>query len=295
MNKIQKIIFFISLSCIFSLKVTNIEPNTATLGEDVTFTLTVQDYDSSNYYDFTIGDDFNKIYMSCNRNDASVSCNARIQLNKNSLNDLKKTLYVNGVSTGLTVTINKPTTLKLLDFYPTNVYSYGVTNFEFDVNDNDLYNSNVKIQIGDITLSKCEKDQNYNEINCEYAFPESYGGKTLELTFNGQKTGLYISIQTPKAFTTIEDNERDEYYSSSSSQYVYFYVDSSYKMNDNNIVLVPESSGNANITLTGCTYDDYGIYYAKCSAVLNKNDGYYVYVNSKKTDVKVMVYSTPTV
>jgi len=276
------------------MKVTKIEPPSVTLGEVVTFTLTVQNYSSSSFY---IGDDLEKsIYLNCNKlNDNTLSCQSTIRLyNKDSLSNLNKNLYVNNENTGLTVKINRPQTLKLIGFSSGNVYSYGVSKFYFDVNDNDLYNSNVKIQFGDVQLSECEKSQSYNQIKCKYAFPESYSGKTLALTFNGQTTSYSISIKTPSVFSTIEENERDEYYSSSSSQYVYFYVDSSYKMNDNKIVLVPKTSGNSNITLTGCTYDEYGIHYAKCSGVLDKNDAYYVYVNNKKTDVEVLVYSLPT-
>jgi len=295
MNKIQKIIFFISLSCIFSMKVTKIEPKTVNLGEVVIFTLTVQNYDSSNY--FYIGDDLGRSQLFCGQlNGNTLNCQSTIRFyNKDSLSNLNKNLYVNNENTGLTVKINRPQTLKLIGFNSGNVYSYGVSKLYFDVNYNDLYNSNVKIQFGDVQLSECEKSQSsYYQIKCQYAFPESYGGKTLALTFNGQTTSYSISIKTPSVFSTIEYNERDEYYSSSSSQYVYFYVDSSYKMNDNKIVLVSETSDNSNITLTGCTYDEDGIHYAKCSGVLDKNDAYYVYVNNKKTDLKVFVYPLPT-
>ena len=54
MNKFQKIILLCCLfSYAFSMKITNIEPKTVTLGEEnVNFTLTVQDYDSTKSYSF---------------------------------------------------------------------------------------------------------------------------------------------------------------------------------------------------------------------------------------------------
>ena len=65
MNKILKIIFFICIfSYIFSTNVINIEPKTVILGENVEFTLTVEDYNS--YYDyFKLGDenDNSQIYI----------------------------------------------------------------------------------------------------------------------------------------------------------------------------------------------------------------------------------------
>ncbi len=54
-------------------------------------------------------------------------------------------------------------------------------------------------------------------------------------------------------------------------------------MNNHKIELVPETSGNKNITLNECTYYKYGISNAKW--ILDINDAYYVYIeciNSKK-------------
>jgi hypothetical protein len=51
MNKFQIIFLLCCLfSYVFSLKVTNIEPKKATLGDSVEFTLTVQDLDQTQSY-----------------------------------------------------------------------------------------------------------------------------------------------------------------------------------------------------------------------------------------------------
>ena len=108
-----KIIFFVCFySYIFSFKVTKIETPNATLGEDATFILTVEDYNLSNYYDFTLGDyyDNSLILMDCEPiNDTSLKCDANLNINDlQNLKNLTKTLYINGNRTDLTVTINKP-------------------------------------------------------------------------------------------------------------------------------------------------------------------------------------------
>ena len=67
MNKFQKIILLCLLfTFVFSIKVTKIEPTTVTYGENVDFTLTVQDYDPSKDYSFYLtnyGDDTKLIYL----------------------------------------------------------------------------------------------------------------------------------------------------------------------------------------------------------------------------------------
>ena len=67
MNKFQKIILlFYLFSYAFSLKVTKIEPSTVTFGDKVEFTLTVQDYDSTNsnrFYLANDGDNQKLIYL----------------------------------------------------------------------------------------------------------------------------------------------------------------------------------------------------------------------------------------
>jgi hypothetical protein len=51
MNKYLKIIFLTFLfSCVFSITFIKIEPNSVTLGDEVEFTLTVNDYDSEVLY-----------------------------------------------------------------------------------------------------------------------------------------------------------------------------------------------------------------------------------------------------
>ena len=67
MNKFQRTFILCCLfSYAFSLKVTKIEPTTVTYGENVDFTLTVQDYDPSKDYSFYLtnyGDDKKLIYL----------------------------------------------------------------------------------------------------------------------------------------------------------------------------------------------------------------------------------------
>ena len=169
-----------------------------------------------------------------------------------------KTLFVNGVSTGLTVTINKPSTIKFFNFRSTiDIYSYGVSSFYIEVNYNELYNSSVSIKFGDISITNCEKSKEYNDINCEHQFPESHNGKTLYLIINDQQTNYSITIKSPPIFS-FKKLRKNIYFRSSSSQYIYFDVNSSYKMNEKKIVLVPETN-NPNINLLSCTFDGYGI------------------------------------
>ena len=136
MNKFQKIFLLCCLfSYVFSLKVTNIEPKTATLGESVEFTLTVQDYDSDNYYSFYLsndGDDSRNELSCSSSTTTTLKCTAEIRLYyKEELNNPTKTLFLDGENTNLTVTIEKPKTLKLLEFYEGSYYSYGVSSFGF--------------------------------------------------------------------------------------------------------------------------------------------------------------------
>ena len=147
--------------------------------------------------------------MECaQKNDNILTCNADLFLkNIEYLDNLTKTLYVGRKnsktlyferkSTNLIVTINKPKTLKLLGFDIGYYYSYGVSLFNFKVNFYELCNSSVSIKFGNISITKCEKIKVFNHITCEYEFPESYNGKTLNLTFNGVETNYYIEIKTP--------------------------------------------------------------------------------------------------
>ena len=297
MYTFQNIIIFFGYFFIYilSTKVTKIESTSELiLGEKVTFILTVQEYDYNDA--ICLGDEIyicHIILEDCVQiNDNILTCDAYLYLDLD-LGGLTKTLYVKRISTNLTVTINKPKILKLLDFYNySDYYSYGVSEFNFDVNFNELYNSGVSIKFGDISLTKCEK-RNYYEINCKYEIPESYNEKTLILSFNGVETDYYIKIKAPPIFTKIEKLNKNIYYSRPSSQFVYFEVDSSYNMNNHKIELVPFTSGNKNITLNECTYD-YSFYYAKCLGILDTNDAYYVYVNGINIKEKLFVYPEPT-
>ena len=84
MNKFQKIFLLCCLfSYVFSLKVTNIEPKKATLGDKVEFTLTVQDYDSDNYYSFYLsndGDDSRNELSCSSSTTTTLKCTAEIRL-----------------------------------------------------------------------------------------------------------------------------------------------------------------------------------------------------------------------
>ena len=64
-------------------------------------------------------------------------------------------------------------------------------------------------------------------------------------------------------------------------------------MNDNKIVLVPETN-NSNITLNSCTLYEDVIEQAKCSGTLNTIDAYYIYINESNTNHKLYVYPEPT-
>ena len=142
MNKFQKIILLCCLfSYAFSLKVTNIEPSTVTLGEEnVNFTLTVQDYDSTKSYKFYLANDGDKskidLYFSTSSGSSTtLKYTADIRLYyKEDLNNLTKTLFLDNEITNLAVTIEKPKTLKLIDFEEQKFYSYGVSRLEFLVN-----------------------------------------------------------------------------------------------------------------------------------------------------------------
>ena len=302
MNKFQKIILLCCLfSYAFSLKVTNIEPKTVTLGEEnVNFTLTVQDYDSTKYYRFYLANDGdeskNNLYCSSSTS-TTLKCTAKnIRLYyKEDLNNLTKTLFLDNENTNLAVTIEKPKSLKLLDFYTDEIYSYGVSSFYFNVNLNELYKSDISIKFGDLPITNCSLDEDsISYINCYYEFPESSKGQILKLNFDGKDTNYSINIIAAKEFSNITKLDTKNYYISSSEQDVYFKVDSSYKMNEHKFKLVPENSTNENINLSNCKNYGYGIRYGKCSGILNKIDAYYVYVDNKNTNLKLFVYPVPT-
>ena len=303
MNKFKKIILLCCLfSYAFSLKVTNIEPKTVTLGEErVNFTLTVQDYDSTKSYKFYLANDGDKskidLYFSTSSGSSTtLKYTADIRLyDKEDLNNLKKTLFLDNENTNLAVTIEKPKTLKLFNFYTDEIYSYGVSSFYFNVNLNELYKSDISIKFGDLPITNCSlNEDSISYIICYYEFPESSKGQILKLNFDGKDTNYSINIIAAKEFSNITKLDTKNYYISSSEQDVYFKVDSSYKMNEHKFKLVPENSTNENINLSNCKNYGYGIRYGKCSGILNKIDAYYVYVDNKNTNLKLFVYPVPT-
>ena len=302
MNKFQKIILlFYLFSYAFSLKVTKIEPSTVTFGEErVNFTLTVQDYDSTKSYRFYLANDGdeskNNLYCSSSTS-TTLKCTAdNIRLYyKEELNNLTKTLFLDNENTNLAVTIEKPKTLKLFNFYTDEIYSYGVSSFYFNVNLNELYKSDVSIKFDEYSITNCSvSSKSISYINCYYEFPESSKGQILKLNFDGKDTNYSINIIAAKEFSNITKLDTKNYYISSSEQDVYFKVDSSYKMNEHKFKLVPENSTNENINLSNCKNYGYGIRYGKCSGILNKIDAYYVYVDNKNTNLKLFVYPVPT-
>ena len=303
MNKFQKIILLCCLfSYAFSLKVTNIEPSTMTFGESNVFTLTVEDYDSNENYNFYLANDDKKeyFYMYCQSSSESsttLKCYVYFDINNKTeaLTNLTKTLFLDGEKTNLTVTFKIPESLELLSFSGGQYYSYGVSRLEFRVNFNELYKSGFSIKIGDFSITNCSvSNYSISYITCYYEFPENSSEKTLNLKFGDKDTDYSVNIKAPKEFSLIDYLNKKEYYTSLSEQDVIFEVDSSYKMNDHSIKLVPETSTNENITLSNCQYYDYGIYSAKCSGILNKIDAYYVFVDDKNTSLKLFVYPVPT-
>jgi len=299
MNKFQKIFLLCCLfSYAFSLKVTNIEPSTATIGERVDFTLTVEDYNSSesNSFYLTNDGDRSNFYLSClSESSTKLKCNSYIYIeNKEDLNNLTKTLFLDNEITNLGVTFKKPESLELLYFSSRTYYNYGVSSFSFEVNFNELYKSDFSIKFGELPITNCSLDEDsLRYMNCYYEFPENSNGKTLNLKFGDKDTDYSVNIIAPEKFSSIEGLRKKKYYVSSSEQDVYFGVDSSYKMNDHSIKLVPEST-NENITLSKCTIYGVGIYHGKCSGILNKSDAYYVFVDDKNTTLKLFVYPVPT-
>ena len=220
MNKFQKIILLCLLfTFVFSIKVTKIEPTTVTLGERVNFTLTVEDYEPNKSYNFYLSnDDENskvKVYCSSNYSNGKLKCSeADIVLDKKDLDNLTKTLFLDYKNTNLTVTIEKPKTLKLLNFYDDDkIYSYGISRFTFIVNFNELYKSDFSIKFGDYSITKCSLNEYYIEyINCYYEFPENSYGQTLNLKFGDEVTEYSITINAPQEFSKIYDINSYIYY-----------------------------------------------------------------------------------
>jgi hypothetical protein len=278
------------------MKITNIEPKTATLARSVEFTLTVEDYNSSKSIYLANDGDESQFGLSCSsESSTTLKCKSYIDIeNKKDLKNLTKTLFLDNEITNLAVIFKKPESLELLYFNNGTYYSYGVSRFYFEVNFNELYKSDFSIKFGEISITNCSvSNYSISSIYCYYEFPESSKGQTLKLKFGDKDTDYSINIIEPEKFSTIEDLNIEEYYVSSSEQDLLFYVDSAYKMDEHSIKLVPEST-NENITLSKCTYYGYGIKYGKCSGILNKIDAYYVFVDDKNTTLKILVYPVPT-
>ena len=140
-------------------------------------------------------------------------------------------------------------------------------------------------------MTNCSLDEDSIEyIYCYYEFPDNYGGKSLNLKFDNKDTDYTIFIFAQEEFSFIEKLYFKNYFVNSSEQDVYFEVNSFYKIDTHSFKLVPEMSTNENITLLKCTYFNYGKFYAKCSGILNKVEAYYVYVDNKNTNLKLLVY-----
>ena len=221
MNKFQKIILLCCLfSYAFSLKVTNIEPSTMTFGESNVFTLTVEDNDSTKYYQshtFYLANDDKKeyFYMYCQSSSESsttLKCYVYFDINNKTeaLTNLTKTLFLDGEKTNLTVTFKIPESLELLSFSGGQYYSYGVSRLEFRVNFNELYKSGFSIKIGDFSITNCSvSNDSLSTIYCYFEFPESSAGKILKLKFGGEITDYSVNIISPKEFSSINYINKD--------------------------------------------------------------------------------------
>ena len=292
--------------------ITNIEPKTVTVGETVKFTLTVQNYNSQITGFSLAGRD-----LDCTDYDPETNllyCQEEFtinSLNKIDLYNPKKTLFVDSKPTNVSVTFKRPSVIKTIgnviinDDSGTEILTNQLTKFTFKVNDNELYNPTIYIELtiyNNVDYSynyyriiNCTiDDEEIHEIYCYYKFDESFNGKTLR-SVSFKSVGVLSSeknINNPSGFMNINELDEDEYYVSSSEQYVYFEVDSAYKMNEKSIKLVPEIATNPNITLNSCTIKDYNNRYAKCSGKLDKIGAYDVYVDNSKitANQKLFVY-----
>ena len=216
MNKFQKIFFLFCLFFyVFSMKITNIEPKTVTLGDKVEFTLIIEvededyeifenyeDYDLANSHRFYLSNSIHEskinLYCSTSRNSSTtLNCTTYIYIdNKKDLKNLTKTLFLDNENTNLAVTIEKPNTLKLLEFYDDSYYSYGISSFGFQVNLNELYKSDFSIKFGDLSITNCSLDEEkIKYLYCYYEFPENYNGQTLKLKFGDEDTELLLMLQ----------------------------------------------------------------------------------------------------
>ncbi len=295
--------------------ITNIEPKTVTVGEPVRFVLTVQNYNSL-IDDFSLaGQD-----LTCSNTNYDPETNLLIcneftfdSLNKIDLYNLKKTLFVNEKPTNVSVTFKRPSVIKTIGDVKINdksktsiseIYTNQFTKFTFNVNDNELYDTNIPIKFRIDTyeyfpIINCTiDDKEIHEIYCYYKFDESLNGNKLQSVALGDNTETIpaINIKNPSDFTAILYINKintffKSYYVSSSQQDFLFIVDSAYKMNEKTIKLVPENTTNANITLKSCTINNYDNNCAKCSGILDKSGVYSINVNDVTIDrLKLYVY-----
>ncbi len=297
MNKYLKIIFLTFLfSCVFSITFIKIEPNSVTLGDKVEFTLTVNDYDSEVLNVYLSNYRIN-LYLKKQNDGLYKSNNATtIQFyNIKSLNNFTTNIYYNGNKTDLTVDIKIPTEIKLLYFYNYDIfYNYGISKLSFSLNYNKLYNTNVLIEFGNNIITNCTVEE-YNIVNliCYHEFSTQKGGDKLNLKFNGKETNYSITLYTPKEFSKIK-LDKYKFYISSTEQIIISQVDSSYKIDEHEIVLVSSDSNNSNITLTSCKHYKTGILYVQCSAILNALGNHYVFVDNKNSSFMINIFPKPT-
>ena len=296
MNKYLKIIFLTFLfSCVFSITFIKIEPNSVTLGDEVEFTLTVNDYDSEVLYVYL--SNYINLYLKKQNDGLYKSNNATtIQFhNIKSLNNFTTNIYYKGNKTDLTVDIKIPTEIKLLYFSNNSIfYNYGISKLSFSLNYNKLYNTNVLIEFGNNIITNCTAEE-YNIVNliCYYEFSTQKGGDKLNLKFNGKETNYSITLYTPKEFSKIY-LDKYKFYISSTEQIIISQVDSSYKIDEHEIVLVSSDSNNSNITLTSCKHYNTGILYVQCSAILNALGNHYVFVDNKNSSFMINIFPKPT-
>ena len=290
--------------------ITDIEPKTVTVGETVKFVLTVQNYNLQTE-GFSLADQS----FTCSTYDPETNllkCDdfTKNFLNKIDLYNLKKTLFVDGKPTNVSVTFKRPSVIKTLDYFYINddymtststststIYTNQFTKFTFRVNDNELYNPNIVIQFKTdsnkyFSIINCTiDDEEIRDIYCYYKFDESFNGnKITSVHFNNKDFSSSITIKNPTEFAHITGFFRYPYYVSSSEQDVYFEVDFAYKMNEKSIKLVPENTPNGNITLKSCTIYDNNIKRAKCSGILNKSGAYVVYIGDTTENQRLFVY-----
>ena len=208
---------------------------------------------------------------------------------------------MNGISTNLTITINLPSSLKILEFdnnINKSYYDYSFSNFYFRVNYNKLYNSNTSIKFGDISINCKISNDSIHNLYCFHEFPESYRGKTLDLTINNQTTGYSITLKIFPEFSQII-NIDEKLYANPFEQYIDVDIDSSKKFEQHSIIFVPLNPNNKNITLSSCTFDNFSFYYeyyntfreyGNCSAIFNTFEVYNVYIDDVFTGYKFNVF-----